>query len=295
MSDATLRPRSGARRDGHPLHPGGQAPATGTGANGRRVGAERSGGAISPRGARLLQLAIVLAIAAALALAYLLSPWARAEVGGFVEVAGRGDAAAIGERLRSYGAWAPVVSLGLMVAQALVAPVPAFLVVFANGLAFGIGWGWLLSLIGQVLAAAVCFWLARVLGRSSVESLVGRLGLESADRWFARWGIVGLFLTRLVPGVGFDAVSYAAGLTRMGFGRFTAVTIAGSGPQLLLYVVLGRRAPGSIWLLVAATAVVAGAVGVVALVRRRRRWGEHPGVGRAVVQGVEPDRDRSVA
>jgi len=233
-------------------------------------GSGRLGRVLTPRAVRLLHVAAVLAVAGALAAIYLLSPGARVEVAALAEMIGRGDAAAVGERLQGYGAWAPAVSLGLMVAQALVAPIPAFLVVFANGLAFGVGWGWLLSLAGQTLAAVVCFGLARALGRAPVEALVGRFGLDEADRWFARWGVVGLFLTRLLPGVGFDGVSYAAGLTRMRFATFTGVTVAGSAPQVLLYVVLGRNAPGSIWLLVAATAVVVALVGAVALQRRRR-------------------------
>jgi uncharacterized membrane protein YdjX (TVP38/TMEM64 family) len=107
-------------------------------------------------------------------------------------------------------------------------PCASFLITFANGLAFGVFWGWMLSLFGHVLAAAVCFGISRALGRGPVEVLVGKAGLESADRWFARWGMYAVFAGRLVPGVAFDAISYAAGLTRMGFRNFMAATALGS-------------------------------------------------------------------
>src|SRR5215211_3770625 len=96
-------------------------------------------------------------------------------------------------------------------------------------------WGWMLSLFGHVLAAAVCFGISRALGRVPVEVLVGKTGLESADRWFARWGVYAVFAGRLLPGVAFDAISYAAGLTRMRFRSFIAATALGIFPQTFLY------------------------------------------------------------
>jgi uncharacterized membrane protein YdjX (TVP38/TMEM64 family) len=221
---------------------------------------------------RLVQLALVLAAAAAFGGAYLLSEGFRAEVGTAASVLGKGDVTVLREYLLSFGVWAPVVSLLLMVLQALVAPVPAFFITFANGLAFGLFWGWLLSVAGHALAAAVCFWIARGVGRGPVEALVGRLGLETADRWFAKWGTKGILLTRLVPLVSFDAVSYAAGLTRIGFGRFIVATTIGTAPQALVYVYLGQKAPQYAWvLMVVAALATVGFVGALLLQRRRSR------------------------
>ena len=93
--------------------------------------------------------------------------------------------AAVRDYILSFGAWAPVVSGLLMILQALAAPLPAFLITFANGLAFGVLWGGLLSLV-SASAAAVAFGISRALGRGPVEALVGKAGLESADRWFER-------------------------------------------------------------------------------------------------------------
>ncbi len=223
-----------------------------------------------PRTIRRASLALLLAVAGGLALAYATSPAFRAEIGRAGGVLASGDADAVRDYLRGFGYWAPAASLGLMVAQALAAPFPHFLIVFANGLAFGLWWGWGLSLIGQTLAAAVCFWLARALGRAPVEALVGRFGLATADRWFARWGTLGVLLTRLVPGVGFDGVSYAAGLTGIAFPPFIAATVAGTAPQAFLYVYLGRHAPGSVWLLLAISGgLLLGGLGLGWWKRRR--------------------------
>lgn len=216
-------------------------------------------------------LGAALGAAAAFGLVYLFSEGFRGEVGRAAAVLGRGDVEGIRDYILSFGLWAPVASTLLMVLQALAAPLPSFVITFANGLAFGTFWGWALSLFGHTLAAAVCFAISRALGRAPVEVLVGKAGLESADRWFARWGLYAVLVARLVPGISFDIISYAAGITRMSFRRFLAATALGILPQTFVYSYLGHRAPEHVRLfLVFSGLVVAGAV-IAAVVRRRRR------------------------
>ena len=162
---------------------------------------------LDARTIRLLRLVLLLIVAALFGLLYLLSGGFRSEVNRALGLLGRGDIAGLRDYILSFGLLAPIASCFLMVLQALVAPVPSFLITFANGLAFGVFWGWMLSLFGHTLAAAVCFWISRALGRVPVEVLVGRTGLQSADRWFARWGMYAVFVGRLVPGVAFDVIS----------------------------------------------------------------------------------------
>jgi len=224
-----------------------------------------------------VQPAIVLAIALLITLLYFFSDGFRSEVHEALSALGTGDVDAVRDYLRSYGVWAPIASLCLMILQALAAPVPGFLIVFANGLAYGVLWGGLLSLTGQILAAILCFWIARSLGRAPVEALLGRFGLGSADKWFSKWGSKGVFLSRMVPGVGFDAVSYAAGLTPITFGAFLLATTAGTAPQTFIYAYLGQSAPDSArLLLILSTAVLAVVIigAVLASRRASKRTGE---------------------
>jgi uncharacterized membrane protein YdjX (TVP38/TMEM64 family) len=219
---------------------------------------------------RWVRFLLLVAAATVFGLLYLLLEGFRAETNLALGILGRGDIAGLKDYIISFGVWAPVVSCFLMVLQALVAPVPSFLITFANGLAFGVFWGWMLSLFGHVLAAAVCFGISRALGRGPVEVLVGKAGLESADRWFARWGVYAVFAGRLVPGVAFDAISYAAGLTRMGFRSFMVATTLGIFPQTFLYSYLGRQAPQYVGLFLATSGLVILGVAAVAVVRHRR-------------------------
>jgi uncharacterized membrane protein YdjX (TVP38/TMEM64 family) len=225
---------------------------------------------LDARAVRLLRLAVLLVAAGLFGLLYLVSSGFRSEVNQALGLLGRGDIAGLRDYILSFGLWAPVASCFLMVLQALVAPVPSFLITFANGLAFGVFWGWILSLFGHVLAAAVCFGISRSLGRVPVEVLVGRTGLQSADRWFARWGVYAVFVGRLIPGVAFDVISYAAGLTRMRFRNFIFATTLGIFPQTFLYSYLGQRAPEYVGLFLVTSGLVVAGVVAVAVVRYRR-------------------------
>lgn len=218
-----------------------------------------------------LRFSLLLLAAMTFGVSYLLWDGFRSETNRALGILGRGDVAGLRDYIVSFGFWAPVASCFLMVLQALVAPVPSFLITFANGLAFGVYGGWMLSLFGHVLAAGVCFGISRALGRVPVEVLVGKTGLESADRWFARWGLYAVFVGRLVPGVAFDAVSYAAGLTRMRFGSFMAASALGILPQTFLYSYLGRQAPQYVGLFLVTSGIVVAVVVAAAVVRRKRR------------------------
>ena len=222
------------------------------------------------RGASWLRSAVTLLLLGALGTAYLFSGDFRGEVNRAVGVLASGDASALRDYILSYGVWAPVVSTALMVLQALAAFVPSFLLGIANGLAFGAFWGGLLSIASAALAAAISFGIARAVGRVPVEALVGKRSLGTADRWFARYGAYAVLAARLIPVISFDAISYAAGLTRMKFWRFLLATTIGMTPASFAYAYLGEQAPGTVNLLLAVFGVFVTGVVVLAVVRRRR-------------------------
>jgi uncharacterized membrane protein YdjX (TVP38/TMEM64 family) len=69
------------------------------------------------------------------------------------------DQHAIENFIRSYGTQAAVVSFFLMILQAIVAPLPAFVITFANASLFGAFWGGILSWCSAMAGAALCFLL----------------------------------------------------------------------------------------------------------------------------------------
>jgi Uncharacterized conserved protein len=187
--------------------------------------------------------------------------------------------AALIEYLRSYGIWAPVISAALMVLQSVASPIPAFLLTFANGMLFGWFWGAALSWSSAMAGAALCFAIARTLGRPAVERLSGGSAvLAGTDRFFETYGTHSVLVARLLPFISFDVVSYAAGLTPMRFSRFLLATGIGQLPATLLYSWLGQSVTGSLravfWGF--SIAAVLAVLSVAVMPRLRRRFAAEP-------------------
>jgi uncharacterized membrane protein YdjX (TVP38/TMEM64 family) len=188
-----------------------------------------------------LPLILAASGAAALALAYLIAPAFRSLARHTIDALLQADAERMREYLLGFGAWAPIVSALLMVLQALLLPLPSVALTLANGLVFGTGWGTLLSWSSALLAAVICYYLARLFGRPMVTRLVGGNALALADRFFERHGAHAVLLARLIPGISFDVVSYVAGLSSVRLGPFVLATAIGQLPATLAYSFLGAN------------------------------------------------------
>ncbi|OUM86158.1 MAG: hypothetical protein BAA01_01475 [Bacillus thermozeamaize] len=196
-------------------------------------------------------------------------------------VMAQADVEAFRNYLLSFGPLAAVVSGLLMVFQSVIAPLPAFVITFSNGLLFGWFWGAVLSWSSAMAGAVLCFYLAKFFGRPLVEKLVSRTALDWADRFFAQYGSYAIFIARLVPVVSFDLVSYAAGLTNVGFWHFFWATGLGQLPATLLYSYLGQTATGTVKILFFLfTIVIALAVIGMLLKPRLLKAGEKKGQGK---------------
>lgn len=146
--------------------------------------------------------------------------------------------------VQSYGRYAMAISFLLMILQSVAAPLPAFLITFANASLFGWWQGAILSWTSAMAGAAVCFWIGRVLGRDAVIKLTSKAGLEQVDRFFDKHGAMSILIARLLPFISFDIVSYAAGLTSMSFWSFFIATGIGQLPATIVYSYVGGMLTG---------------------------------------------------
>ncbi len=180
------------------------------------------------------------------------------------------------ERIRGVvedaGPLAPAVYTLLLVAQAVLAPLPAPAVAFAGGYIFGPGWGFVLTWLGALLGGALSFALSRVFGRR----LVARdARLKRLDRQVEEHGAAMIFVLRLIPLVSFDAISYAAGLTGISFWRFFVASALGSAPGTFVFVYLGGASMGpGVYAALGGLAVLAAAAYAYHGRLQRRRGGK---------------------
>lgn len=161
-----------------------------------------------------------------------------------------GDFTVVRDFVASYGAYAALISFLLMIFQSIAAPLPAFLITFANANLFGWWQGAILSWSSAMAGAAVCFFIARILGRDVAEKLTSKAGMQQIDTFFEKYGKNTVLICRLLPFVSFDIVSYAAGLTSMSFISFFVATGVGQLPATIVYSYVGGMLTGGAKLLV---------------------------------------------
>jgi uncharacterized membrane protein YdjX (TVP38/TMEM64 family) len=133
-----------------------------------------------------------------------------------------------------------------MVLQSVIAPLPAFLITFANAGLFGWIKGAILSWSSAMAGAVLCFYIARFYGRNTVEKLTSKNAINNVDIFFKKYGKYAILIARLLPFISFDIVSYAAGLTSMGFWSFFWATGLGQLPATLIYSYIGGMLTGSV-------------------------------------------------
>ncbi len=146
--------------------------------------------------------------------------------------------------VESAGVLAPALFVLLLVAQAVLAPLPAPAVAAAGGYLFGTLEGFFLTWLGALLGGVLCFFLSRAFVRGFVTRSERIKGL---DRRVEEHGAILIFVLRLVPVISFDAISYAAGLTGISFWRFFLATALGMIPGTFIFVYLGGASPGAMF------------------------------------------------
>ena len=187
---------------------------------------------------------VILLVAAVLLMIYLTVPSVNAFITNAAAVLGSANVDAVIAYIRSFGGWAMAFSFCLMVFSSLIAPLPAFMITLSNAAIFGWWQGAILSWSSAMVGAALCFCIARGLGRDVVEKFAGEGALASVEEYFEKYGTKTILVCRLLPFVSFDAVSYFAGLTPMKFIPFFIATGIGQTPATIVYSYVGGMLTG---------------------------------------------------
>lgn len=184
----------------------------------------------------------------------------------------------------------------LMTLESACIPVPSEAIMLFAGFSVSKGELTLFEIIAAgVLGNLVGSWIAYAVGYYGRLDLLEKnklihlnpKHLRWADEWFAKYGNWAVFFSRMLPIVR-TFISLPAGVAKMPFWRFTALTFLGCVPWVTALALLGKGV-GSNWEewrhnlayldYVVAAAIVAGVV--YWYVRRRRRNAEATAAGEA--------------
>ena len=150
-------------------------------------------------------------------------------------------ASTFAEYLRQNSRIAFLLIIGLQVIQVVVCILPGQPIQFAASYMFGVGVGFLLSVIGAVIGTTISFCLAKVLGSEAMHLFFGEEKVKEYQRRLnSGKGLLIAFLIYLIPGVPKDLVSYAAGISEMRFRPFLLAATIGRSPAMLGSLLIGH-------------------------------------------------------
>ena len=174
--------------------------------------------------------------------------------------------------IRSFGAWAPALLIGLMVVHSFV-PFPAELLALCAGAVFGIVLGSVLIWLGAMIGALLAFAISRRLGQSLVRHYLSERRFAALDKWTQDQGVFALLISRFIPVIAFNLINYAAGLTKVSVWTFVWTTGVGILPLTVLSVFLGAQMRELSWtLLIVVSVACMTLVWLVHLLAKKRRW-----------------------
>jgi membrane protein DedA with SNARE-associated domain len=140
--------------------------------------------------------------------------------------------------------------VALMAIESACIPLPSELIMpFAGYLVFEgtmrLFWVATAGAVGCNLGSLVAYEIGCYGGRPLVERygrwiLLTRRELDTADRFFARWGYLAVFIGRLLPVVR-TFIALPAGISRMPRSRFHIYTFLGSWPWCFMLAWLGMK------------------------------------------------------
>ena len=152
------------------------------------------------------------------------------------------------------GSYGLVAIFVLMLLESACIPVPSEAIMLYGGFLVARGQEDLIPVIaagvlGNVVGSWLAYWVGHAKGREWALRFhwlhITEKRLDTADRFFAKWGSWAVLVSRCLPIVR-TFISLPAGVAKMPFWRFTVLTFVGCVPWVTALTLLGRAA-GEDW------------------------------------------------
>lgn len=137
------------------------------------------------------------------------------------------------------GIWGIGAYIAVIALAVVISPIPGAPLTVAAGAVWGTIPAGVYSVIGGFAGGLIAYFIGRTLGRAAVQALTGKAVYFSKER--GEWLLGGIiFVTRLLPVLSFDLISYGAGLTGLSLPIYAIATLAGMIPSTLLLTYMGE-------------------------------------------------------
>lgn len=142
------------------------------------------------------------------------------------------------QAIQNWGWQGVFIYIGVLALSVVISPIPSAPLAVAAGMVWGPILAGIYSVIGGFIGGLVAYFIGYKLGRSAVHALTGKLIYFSKNRGEVYLGWV-IFVTRLLPVLSFDLVSYGAGIAGLSLPIYATATLLGMIPSTFLLTSLG--------------------------------------------------------
>lgn len=136
------------------------------------------------------------------------------------------DRASFQQFIESFGAWAPLAIIAIIIAEAIIAPLPGFVPIVSAGFIFGTIEGSIYALVGNMIGSLMVFLIARKFGRYIALRFIDNERLDKYECAIERRENI-LLILYFFPIFPTDIISVAFGLSKIKLKKFILVTSIG--------------------------------------------------------------------
>lgn len=175
------------------------------------------------------------------------------------------------EFIMQYKGYAAAVLTGIQIMQVIICIIPGQPIQLAASYLFGVLKGYLISIGGAFIGAFIAFYIARALGKDSLEAIFGEEKVNDYHRKLnSGKGLTAVLLIYLIPGVPKDLVAYVAGISDMRLRPFLIVSTIGRSPGMLGSLLTGYFISSRNYAAIGVLAVLTAVILIICFVKRKQ-------------------------
>ena len=175
------------------------------------------------------------------------------------------------EFIMQYKGYAAAVLTGIQILQVIICIIPGQPIQLAASYLFGVLKGYLISIGGAFIGAFIAFYIARALGKDSLEAIFGEEKVNDYHRKLnSGKGLTAVLLIYLIPGVPKDLVAYVAGISDMRLRPFLIVSTIGRSPGMLGSLLIGYFISSRNYAAIGVLAVVTAVILIICFGKRKQ-------------------------
>lgn len=143
-----------------------------------------------------------------------------------------------------FGWFGPIVLILAMIAQMFLLVIPTLALMVVSILSYGPLAGSIIVFMAVWAASSVGYFIGRYFGDVVVKKLIGHKTKKKVGDFIEDYGFWAVVITRINPSLSNDAISFVAGILKMGYIKFITATLTGIAPLILFLAIIGRSTEG---------------------------------------------------